>query len=238
MGQAGGMEERIVAASRLKFQPIRAGKFRRLHSASALEQIMNLHTLAPNAKDAVSTLVGVADSLKVLRKFRPDVVFLKGGYVCVPVGVAAKMLKIPYVVHESDVSPGLANRVLGKWAEKIAVGFPVKSYRDFDRKRLVFTGNPVRNEILTAERAEGLTKFELSEELPVLFVTGGSTGAAQINEVLVRALPGLLEGCQVIHLTGEREYDRVQFELKRMGKIPHLDRYHVYGFLMGEMAPN
>lgn len=236
VGQAGGMEERIVAASGLKFKGIQAGKFRRYHSAGALEQIMNLHTLAPNAKDAVRTVAGVADSLKVLRAFKPDVVFLKGGFVCVPVGIAAKMLRLPYVIHESDVSPGLANRILARWASRIAVGFPVKSYRDLDRTKLVFTGNPVRNEVIQADRAEGLKKFELDADLPVLFVTGGSGGAAQINDMVVRAMPELLERCQMIHLTGEREFDRVQFELKRMGKIQNMERYHAYGFLMGEMA--
>lgn len=237
VGQAGGMEERIVAASGLQFKAIQAGKFRRYHSASALEKVMNLHTLAPNAKDAVKAVAGVAGSLRILRAFKPDVVFIKGGYVGLPVGLAAKILRIPYVVHESDVTPGLTNRVLGRWAKKVAVGFPVKSYRDFDRARLVFTGSPVRPEVLAADRAEGLKKFELTEDLPVVFVTGGSGGAAQINDMVVRALPALLEMCQLIHLTGEREYERVQFELKRAGRLEHPDRYHAHGFLMGEMAP-
>jgi UDP-N-acetylglucosamine--N-acetylmuramyl-(pentapeptide) pyrophosphoryl-undecaprenol N-acetylglucosamine transferase len=73
----------------------------------------------------------------------------------VPVGLAAKLLRIPYVIHESDVTPGLANRLLGRWAEKIAVGFPPKHYHDFDAARLVFTGNPVRQELLQADRQEG-----------------------------------------------------------------------------------
>jgi UDP-N-acetylglucosamine--N-acetylmuramyl-(pentapeptide) pyrophosphoryl-undecaprenol N-acetylglucosamine transferase len=230
------MEERIVAASGLKFKAIQAGKFRRYHSASMLEKVMNLHTLAPNAKDALKAAWGVGGSLRLLRSFKPDVVFIKGGYVGLPVGIAAKILRIPYVVHESDVTPGLTNRVLGRWAEKVAVGFPVKSYRDFDRSRLVFTGSPVRSEVLRADRAEGQKKFELTGDLPVLFVTGGSGGAAQINDVVIGALPGLLEMCQVIHLTGEREYARVQFELGRAGKLEHQDRYQVHGFLMAEMA--
>jgi len=226
-----------VAASGLQFKAIQAGKFRRYHLASALEKVMNLHTLAPNAKDAVKAVAGVAGSLRILRAFKPDVVFIKGGYVGLPVGLAAKILRIPYVVHESDVTPGLTNRVLGRWAEKVAVGFPVKSYRDFDRARLVFTGSPVRLEVLAADRGEGLKKFELTEDLPVVFVTGGSGGAAQINDMVVGALPALLEMCQLIHLTGEREYERVQFELKRAGGLEHPDRYHAHGFLMGEMAP-
>jgi UDP-N-acetylglucosamine--N-acetylmuramyl-(pentapeptide) pyrophosphoryl-undecaprenol N-acetylglucosamine transferase len=236
VGQAGGMEERIVKARGLKFAPIKAGKFRRLHSASFVEKLLNLQTLGPNAADALRTVAGVGDSLKILRAFKPDVLFLKGGFVCVPVGIAAKMLKMPFVIHESDVTPGLANRTLGKWATKIAVGFPVKSYHDFDPERLVFTGNPVRNEIAKAHRLDGLAKFRLDEKLPVVFVTGGSSGAAQINDVVVEALPRLLEFTQVIHLTGEGELERVKFTIGRMGRLPNDERYHVYGFLMGEMA--
>lgn len=230
------MEERIVKARGLKFAAIKAGKFRRMHAVSRVEKLLNPQTLGPNAADALRTVAGVGDSLKILRRFKPDVLFLKGGFVCVPVGMAAKMLKLPFVIHESDVSPGLANRILGKWATKIAVGFPVKSYHDFDPERLVFTGNPVRNEIAKAHRLEGLAKFRLDEQLPVVFVTGGSRGAQQINDVVAESLPQLLEFTQVIHVTGEGELERVKFSVGRMGKLPNADRYHVYGFLMGEMA--
>lgn len=236
IGQQGGMEERIVKARGLEFAAIKAGKFRRLHSASLVEKLLDLQTLGPNAADAVRTVAGVGDSLKILRRFKPDVLFLKGGFVCVPVGLAARILRLPYVVHESDVAPGLANRILSKWAAKIAVGFPVKSYQDFDPQKLVFTGNPVRAEITKAHRLEGLAQFRLDEQLPVVFVTGGSSGARQINDVVVAALPQLLDFAQVIHLTGEGELERVKFVVGRLGKLANAGRYHVYGFLMAEMA--
>jgi UDP-N-acetylglucosamine--N-acetylmuramyl-(pentapeptide) pyrophosphoryl-undecaprenol N-acetylglucosamine transferase len=139
-------------------------------------------------------------------------------------------------MHESDVSPGLANRTLGKWAAKIAVGFPEKSYRDFDPARLVYTGNPVRREVLSAHRLEGISSLKLDSDLPVVLVTGGSQGAAAINDAIVAALPLLLPHCQIVHLTGERELDRIKFELSRKGKIEHAKRYHPYAFLMSEMA--
>jgi UDP-N-acetylglucosamine--N-acetylmuramyl-(pentapeptide) pyrophosphoryl-undecaprenol N-acetylglucosamine transferase len=236
VGQAGGMEAKIVAASGWPFAAIKAGKFRRNHFAGPVAKVLNAGTLGPNARDAVRTVQGVAGALRVLRRFKPDVVFIKGGFVGVPVGLAAKLLRIPYVIHESDVTPGLANRLLGRWAEKIAVGFPLKHYHDFETARLVFTGNPVRRELLEADRRQGLTTFELDEALPVLFVTGGSGGAAQINDAIVRALPRLVELCQVIHLTGESEFNRVKFEVGRLGKVPNIERYHSYGFLMAEMA--
>jgi UDP-N-acetylglucosamine--N-acetylmuramyl-(pentapeptide) pyrophosphoryl-undecaprenol N-acetylglucosamine transferase len=230
------MEARIVTASGWKFAGIKAGKFRRYHRGGWWSKVLNLQTLGPNMRDAVRTVAGVADSLKILRKFKPDVVFLKGGFVCVPVGVAARLLRIPYVIHESDVSPGLANRLLARGAAKIAVGFPLKSYHDFDKARMVFTGNPVRREVIGAHRLEGLSKFKLDDGLPVVFITGGSSGARQINDVIIEALPELLDFAQVIHLTGEGEYERVKFAIRRLGKLTHGERYQAYGFLMGEMA--
>jgi len=231
------MEERIVANSKLRFAGISAGKFRRDQSRTAtkLGKVLNPQTLGPNVRDAGRVVAGLSQSLKLLRDYKPAVVFCKGGYVALPVGLAARMLRIPLVIHESDVSPGLTTRVLGRWADKIAVGFPVKSYRELDRERLVFTGNPVRTDRLSAHRLEGLKKFELSDDLPVVLVTGGSLGAGQINDAVVGALPELLQSVQVIHLTGEGEYERVMFEVKRRGSMEHFDRYHAYGFLMAEM---
>jgi UDP-N-acetylglucosamine--N-acetylmuramyl-(pentapeptide) pyrophosphoryl-undecaprenol N-acetylglucosamine transferase len=230
------MEAKIVSARGLKFASIQAGKFRRYHSAGPLSKVLNLQTMGPNIRDAGRTMVGVAGSLKILRSFKPGVVFLKGGFVSLPVGVAAQMLKIPYVVHESDVSPGLANRILGRWATKVAVGFPIKSYRNFAPGRLVYTGNPVRAELALAHRLEGLVKFKLSDKLPTVFVTGGSGGAKQINDAILAALPELVSFTQVVHITGENELERVKFEISRMGKISDIERYQVYGFLSGDMA--
>ncbi len=230
------MEARIVGGRGLKFAAIRAGKFRRYPTAGVISKLLNLQTLGPNARDGFRMVAGVADSLKVLRSFKPDVVFLKGGFVCVPVGVAARILRIPYVIHESDVTPGLANRLLGRWATKIAVGFPVKGYQEFEKSRLVFTGNPVRLEVTGAHRLEGLAKFNLDDGLPVVVVTGGSGGAKQINDVILQALPDLLTFCQVIHLTGDGEYERVKFEVRRLGAVKEIGHYRAFAFLSGEMG--
>lgn len=229
------MEARIVGASGLPFAAIKAGKFRRLHSAGALAKVANLSTLGPNARDMFRVAQGVISSLRILRQFKPEVVFLKGGYVSLPVGIAARMLGIPYVIHESDLSPGLANRILSRWAEKIAVGFPIKQYRNWPVEKLVFTGNPVRPEILRGDRKAGLMAFDLRDDLPVILVTGGSQGAAQINDIVVAALPELLERYQVIHQTGEGEYERLQFALSRREKLKYSDRYRPAPFILKEM---
>ena len=235
MGQTGGMEERIVAANGLKFAGIAAGKFRRDHFAGSLSKLSNPATLGLNTRDALRTIQGLTGALKLLRQFKPDVVFLKGGYVCLPVGLAARMLRIPYIIHESDLDPGLTNRILSRWAQTIAVGFPESNYKQFQAERLAFTGNPVRPAIVTAHRLEGLGLFNLTSKLPVLTITGGSQGAAEINDVVLAALPDLLEICQVIHITGEAEYKRLDFNRQRQTPIAHADRYHAYPYLQDEM---
>ena len=235
IGQADGMEARIVGTAGLRFAAIKAGKFRRLHSASTLGKLLNLDTLGPNVRDLGRVVQGLVGALRVLRQFKPHVIFLKGGYVCLPVGLAARLLRIPYIIHESDLSPGLANRILSRWANRIAVGFPTKSYRMFDPDQLVFTGNPVRPELLKAHRLEGLAAFKLEPDVPVVLVTGGSQGATQINNAVLAALPLLLEHYQVIHQTGEHDYERLRFAVSRLGKLPHADRYHPHAFILTDM---
>jgi UDP-N-acetylglucosamine--N-acetylmuramyl-(pentapeptide) pyrophosphoryl-undecaprenol N-acetylglucosamine transferase len=220
------MEARIVGSAKLQFAPILAGKFRRGRRIS---------NLALNLKDLLLVLMGFIQAIRILRRFKPDVVFLKGGFVCLPVGFATKLLRIPFVIHESDIHPGLTNRILGRWADVIAVGFPVKNYHNFPVERLVFTGSPVRQELLSAHRLEGIAAFRLEATVPVILVTGGSQGAQQINNVILESLPELLNSYQVIHITGDGEFDRVKFELSRQSKLAHADRYHPIAFLLKEM---
>ena len=230
------MEARIAKNAHIAFAAIPAGKFRRLHDASLVNKLLNPQTLGANLVDSTRLVRGILGSLVLLRRFKPDVVFIKGGYVGLPVGLAAHLLRIPYVVHESDVSPGLTNRILSKWATQIAVGFPTKMYKDFPKDRLNFVGNPVREEILKGHRLEGISEFGLDDKLPVIMVTGGSQGAAPLNDVVVEALPLLLDFAQVIHLTGEAELGRVQFNVSRMEGLEHADRYHTFAFMGPEIA--
>ena len=230
------MEARIASSANIPFATIPAGKFRRLHDASIVNKLMNPQTLGANLLDSTKLIRGILGSLVLLRRFKPDVVFVKGGYVGLPVGLAAHLLRIPYIIHESDVSPGLTNRILSRWASKIAVGFPEKMYKTFPKDKLVFVGNPVRNEILKGHRLEGLAQFGLNDDVPVVLVTGGSQGAASINDAVMEALPELLQLCQIIHLTGESELGRIEFELSRKGAFAYSDRYHPFAFLGSEIA--
>ena len=236
IGQSGSLEAKIAAASGLDFAAISAGKFRRMHGASKLSQVFDLSTLGLNFRDSARVVRGLAASLRILHRWKPDVVFVKGGYVGLPVGIAAHLLRIPYVIHESDFTPGLTNKILSRWATKVAVGFPVKGYHELPKDRLVYTGNPVRGELSRRHRLEGLATFKLSTDLPVLLVTGGSQGARAINDCLIEALPELVQFTQILHLTGELEYERVRFEVKRLGKVKLLQRYQAHAFLLKEMS--
>lgn len=230
------MEAKIAMSSGLNFESIQAGKFRRLNGVSKLKQIFDLSTLGLNAKDTVRVARGIITSIKILKSWKPDVVFIKGGYVGLPVGIAAHILSIPYVIHESDFVPGLTNRILSRWAEKIAVGFPVKGYQNLPKNRLEYTGNPVRSELSPKHRLEGIQTFKLSSDLPILLVTGGSQGAQAINDCVIKAIPQLVKFTQVIHLTGDMDFERIRYELTKLGKIENIDRYQAHAFLQDKMS--
>lgn len=230
------MEAKIAAASGLDFAAIPAGKFRRYHNDPLLRRLTDVRTLALNVRDLGRFSRGVAASLRILRRFRPDVVFIKGGYVGLPVGLAAGLLHIPYVIHESDTVPGLTNRTLAKRAAAVATGFPVDRYRAWRGLPLHYTGSPIRQELIKAHRLEGLTHFKLSGDRPVVLVVGGSSGAEAVNEAVVAALPELTETAEVLHVAGERNFEHVRFLVKRL-KLQHPERYQLFGFMMAEMAP-
>jgi UDP-N-acetylglucosamine--N-acetylmuramyl-(pentapeptide) pyrophosphoryl-undecaprenol N-acetylglucosamine transferase len=237
VGQSGSMEERIVQASGIPFTAIRAGKYRRSAKTSFVRGLLNISDTAKNSRDLIRLVTGVAQSISVLRKFKPDVVFIKGGFVSLPVGLAAGLLRIPYIIHESDLSPGISNKILAKRSKKIAVGFPARYYSQWPQSKLVYTGNPIRTEYLIKHRLEGVAYFHLDEKLPVVMVTGGSQGARAVNEVVVKALPELLKIAQVIHITGENEYDSVVKNMRKLNLSADLiKRYIVRAFLMHDMG--
>ncbi len=228
------MEAKIAAAKGLPFAGISAGKFRRRHGVGKVRALLDPTTIIPNARDAGRALHGLILSYQLLRSFKPDVVFVMS-FVGLPVGVAAHAQKIPLVIHELDFTLNLTNRTLGRWADAVAVGFPVEGYKESPPAGLVFTGNPVREEILKATRQEGLESFGLRPELPVILVTGGSQGAQSINSTVLAALPALLVRAQVIHLTGEQDIERVRFATRALDGESK-ERYKPFAFLTSTMA--
>ena len=146
--------------------------------------------------------MGFLQSWKLLRRLRPAVLFSVGGFVSVPPALAARALGIPIVIHEQTAVPGLANRITGRFAARIAVSFPAAG-QGFPADRVVLTGNPVRSEILGGSREAALGRFGFDAALPLVYVTGGAQGSHRINRVVGDALPQLLAICQILHQCGD-----------------------------------
>jgi UDP-N-acetylglucosamine--N-acetylmuramyl-(pentapeptide) pyrophosphoryl-undecaprenol N-acetylglucosamine transferase len=226
LGDANGLETQIVPAAGLPMVTITAGKLRRY---------LSLRTFT----DLGRIPVGMMQALRHVQAFKPDAAFTSGGYVSVPAGLAARVEGAPLVMHQQDVPPNLANRLLTPFATRISVSF-ADSLRYFPRRRTVLTGNPVREEILAvvgADSAALKTRLGFSPALPLLLVTGGSQGARHLNQVVVAALPELLMRCQVLHVSGRLTYrETSQTAAHQLAPLPALSaRYQLYPYLNEEM---
>jgi UDP-N-acetylglucosamine--N-acetylmuramyl-(pentapeptide) pyrophosphoryl-undecaprenol N-acetylglucosamine transferase len=186
---------------------IRAGKFRRYHNVKFAAGLFGLDTMALNIRDLFRLPGSVVAAVKILRKFKPDVVFSKGGFVAVPVGIAARLMRIPIVTHDSDVVPGLANRIVGRWALVHATGMPAKNY-PYPSSRTHCVGIPIDERIKKVTpklQREVKQKLNLPAESAVLLVSGGGNGSKRINELMLAIAGELLEtnlSLYIIHLTG------------------------------------
>lgn len=214
-------DRRLVEAAGFPFEAIPAGKLRRYVSVRTL--------LEP-----LSVLRGYRRSLRIIRRFKPDVLFAKGGFVALPVMRAAKRRGIPIVLHESDLVPGLANRIGGKWAAVTAVSFPLERMQWQPGGTVVYTGNPLRPEVIKGNAGRARKTFGLSGDLPVVLVLGGSQGSRAINEAVADALPELLSEAQVIHQVGERAAGSVT-RFVAAAPAEHRKRYHPRTFLGDEL---
>jgi len=170
-------------------------------------------------KAGMKAFNGCLDARKVIRDFRPDVVVGTGGYVCGPIVLAAKLAGVPALIHEQNALPGITNKLLSKWVDCVMVNFAESKSYFAHPERVKVTGLPVRGEVLTAKKAEGLAYFGFSEDKVTLLVSGGSRGAKSINLAMARSYPKLLEqkNLQIIHLTGNVSYDDTLAEIKKQG---------------------
>lgn len=196
--------------------------------------IIDPTTLFANIADFFRFVRGYFQAKEIISEFDPDVVFAKGGYVSLPVGLAAYSLHYPLVIHESDSIMGLANRMLAKRADKVCVSYPLKAYPDLDRDKLVYSGNPVRSDIYGGKRENAVSTFGLDEKLPTIMVIGGSQGSLMINQVVSESLNELLSKFQIIHVSGERDYDWLGFQASKLDEGLK-DRYHLFNFLSGDL---
>ncbi len=193
IGSYEGMEKGLIEKEGIPYSGIATGKFRRYFDLK-------------NFTDPFRVIKGYFEAKKFIRTYQPDVVFSKGGFVSVPVVVAAGKMKIPVIIHESDMTPGLANKICFPYATKVCCNFPeTAAYLPEGKAEL--TGSPIRKELLEGDRLSGLRFTGLSANRPVLMVMGGSSGSKAVNAALRGILPELLKEFQVIHLCGKGNYD-------------------------------
>lgn len=200
---------------------VHAGKFRRYQGESWLKRLFDFKTNWLNFRDFFLALTGFMECWKLLRRLRPNVIFIKGGFVGVPVGLAAAVLKIPFITHDSDAISGLTNRLIGRWAAQHAVALPVELY-NFPPQKTHFTGIPLDSNYHLVNHEKKLQyrhELNLDEKKPVLFITGGSQGALRLNNFVAKAVPELLtavSGLQILHQTGQTGelYEALPIELQ------------------------
>lgn len=178
-------------------------------------------------------VAGFVESIFRLMLWRPDVVFTKGGYVCLPVGMAARLLKIPLVIHDSDAHPGLTNRLLAKSATAIATGAPLHHYR-YPKEKSHYVGIPISSDFrpLSADTRRMMKqKLGFDDKQPLLVVTGGGLGAKRLNDTVVSVLDELLKVTSVLLISGTAQYDELTL------KVPaETNRFQLKAFVSGGMA--
>jgi UDP-N-acetylglucosamine--N-acetylmuramyl-(pentapeptide) pyrophosphoryl-undecaprenol N-acetylglucosamine transferase len=232
VGGRRGLEKDQVTAAGIKFVGIETGKLRRYLSLE-------------NLTDQFRLPIGLFQSLAIVRRFRPDAVLSTGGYVAVPPVVAAALRRVPVIIHEQTVQIGLANRITSRFATRIALSFPsaLDELAPRLRAKAEVFGNPVRGVIFNGDRDEAvrICGFDPADnDLPAVYVTGGSQGARVINRAVEAALPNLLTFCRIVHQCGrqpagdEQDYDRLQ---ARVAALPAAlqRRYYVTRFVAEEI---
>ncbi len=232
VGVDGGLENRVAASEGIPFRAVATGKVRR--SSNPLKLVS-----PANVRDMSRVPLGVAQARAIVAGFRPDVVLATGGYVAVPVGLAAKMCRRPLVVHEQTVRLGLANRSLARAATRFAVSSEatLELLPESVRGTTVVTGNPVRPEVLAGharKAVDALGLHSFASGLPTVYVTGGAQGSQQINELVRDSLPWLLSRANVIHQCGPANLDALSATVNALR--PDLAaRYHLTGYVGPEL---
>lgn len=210
---------------------INAGKYRRYYGKRSFDVLFDLKRIMLNIRDAFKLFFGILESFWLLLRIRPNVVFIKGGYVGVPVGLASRLLRIPYVTHDSDAVPGLTNRLIARKARANAVGMPPEYYT-YPKEKIVYVGIPITDEFLDISqeaRKKKRSELELAKSDFMLLITGGSNGALRMDKIVHDAIRDLLEKypkLNIVHQVG-RENEKVYHDYPA-----HLhSRLRVTGFL-------
>ncbi len=211
-------DKKSLLEQNITFKEIPAGK-------------MRIYFSLENFTDLFKTAFGIMKALFALFSVYPDVVFAKGGYASFPTLVAARILRIPVIIHESDAIPGRVIKWAGKFAYRIAVSYPEAAHY-FDPKRVAHTGQPIRRSITEPTTTGVFEYLQLDATVPTITVVGGSLGAQVINDAILAALPQLVERYQIIHQTGDKNFDEVTLQAEELLKNnENRYRYKPYAFL-------
>ena len=202
----------LLAGDSIQYRRVAAGKVRNYSSPR-------------NILDAFFTAFGILQAVGKMLVVMPDVVFAKGGYDSFPTLVAARLFRIPVIIHESDAVPGRVNRWAGKWAVRVAVAYPAAG-KFFPERKVALTGIPIRSGLLGGTREPAAEFFAVYSERPVVFITGGSQGAKIINRAVVEILARILEKFEVIHQVGEAHFEDLRFETASIIKEGGGERYY------------
>ncbi len=215
IGSKNGIEKKLVQDAGIAYYEISTGKLRRYLSKE-------------NLTDAFRVVKGLADATALLKKLRPDIVFSKGGFVAVPVVLAAKLCGIDVVVHESDLTPGLANRIAIPFAKTVCTTF-AQTAKEIPKQKGVYTGTPIRKSLFAGNRETGLQMCGFDGKKPVVMMMGGSSGAKKLNACLREALDELTADFSLIHLCGKgnvdaayagrKDYTQIEYA---SAELPHL----------------
>ncbi|MFB0917716.1 MAG: undecaprenyldiphospho-muramoylpentapeptide beta-N-acetylglucosaminyltransferase [Clostridiaceae bacterium] len=211
VGSHTGLENEIIDKNKIRYYAISSGKLRRFISFQ-------------NFLDIFKVAKGILDARAVLKKEKPDVIFSKGGYVTVPVAIAASTMKIPFIGHESDFTPGLANKLAAKFADKMLVTFP-ETEDSFGEKGIT-VGSPIRKELFSGKRDTGLGFLGFDGIKPVLLIMGGSMGSVTINNVVFENLDELLKRFDIVHLVGKGN---------RNSSLPDTSHYRQFEYISDEL---
>lgn len=194
IGSKTGIEKDLITAQNIPYHGISSGKLRRYFDIK-------------NFSDPFRVIKGYTEAIALMHKLKPDIVFSKGGFVSVPVVLAAKTCGIPAIIHESDITPGLANRIAIKGAKKVCCNFP-ETLKYLPEEKAVLTGSPIRRELLSGDAQKAYTYCGFpAEKKPVLLIIGGSLGSKAINDAVRKVLPELLKDFYIIHLCGKGNLD-------------------------------
>lgn len=193
IGTYNGIEKKLIEDQGIPYYPISSGKLRRYFDVK-------------NFTDPFKVVKGLGQATHIIRKIKPDVIFSKGGFVTVPVIIGGYLNRIPTIIHESDMTPGLANKIGIPLAKAVCTNFP-ETLCHIPNNKGIHTGTPIRQELFEGTKFEGYRATGFSENRPVILVMGGSLGSVKINTALREALPTLLKSYQIVHICGKGNLD-------------------------------